>query len=323
MDAKYQKYYDSLKDVNLTNAASTFTSSCDELVTTTAKLESLISTASWTELGVTEIESNVIPSFKQNVALFKNNVAILSNACSLVMEMIPLLESLKEACSKYDSCPDDEEHQSLKYSYRNNVTYYEGIIDAKVTAIKNLNSTFVDFQTDMVISTEQAVTTDFSTDSFVNYYQGDYKQSYGYGKTISEAGCGPTSMAMVLTNLLGKEIDPVDTAQYSMDNGYRIKNNGTSESLFPALAKEYGLNCEKSSHTAENIVSSLKAGNVIIAHMGKGHFTKGGHYIVLRGLDEDGKVIVSDPASSKRSKQTWSASLIADESKGAMYSFSV
>ena len=44
-------------------------------------------------------------------------------------------------------------------------------------------------------------------------------------------------MAMVLTNLLGKEIDPVATSKYSMDHGYRIKNNGASESLFPAMAK--------------------------------------------------------------------------------------
>ena len=39
--------------------------------------------------------------------------------------------------------------------------------------------------------------------------------------------------------------------------------------------------------------------------MAKGHFTSNGHFIVLRGITEDGKVLVADPASYKRSGQEW------------------
>ena len=161
----------------------------------------------------------------------------------------------------------------------------------------------------------------FTLNEFVFYSQGDYHQAYGQSGTIASSGCGPTSAAMVLTYLTGETHDPVEVANYSVKNGYRCEGNGTYEALFPAVAKTYGLNCKQEEQTTSNIIASLKAGNVIIAHMGPGHFTSGGHYIVLKGLDENGKVIVADPNGGKRNG-SWDASVIASESKGSMYSFS-
>jgi hypothetical protein len=47
--------------------------------------------------------------------------------------------------------------------------------------------------------------------------------------------------------------------------------------------------------------------------MTKGHFTSGGHFIVLRGITAEGKILVADPASVKRSEQEWALSLIVNE----------
>ena len=47
--------------------------------------------------------------------------------------------------------------------------------------------------------------------------------------------------------------------------------------------------------------------------MSKGHFTNGGHYIVLRGVTADGKVLVADPASYKRSQREWPLELVLKE----------
>lgn len=48
------------------------------------------------------------------------------------------------------------------------------------------------------------------------------------------------------------------------------------------------------------------------------HFTKGGHFIVLRGITAEGKILVADPASVKRSNQEWDLSIILEEArKGA------
>ena len=155
---------------------------------------------------------------------------------------------------------------------------------------------------------------------FVNYYQYNYKQSYGYGTTIASAGCGPTSMAMILTYLLGTTIDPVETANWSLNNGGRCPGNGTYWSYFPKISKAYGIECDQMGVSTNNIVSNLQAGKPIIMSMGPGHFTSGGHYIVLRGLTSDGKVIVSDPNSETRSNQVWDISVFLSEGKG-MWAF--
>lgn len=52
--------------------------------------------------------------------------------------------------------------------------------------------------------------------------------------------------------------------------------------------------------------------------MGKGHLTSSGHFIVLRGITEEGKILVADPISIKRSEQEWDLSVILNEArKGA------
>ena len=42
------------------------------------------------------------------------------------------------------------------------------------------------------------------------------------------------------------------------------------------------------------------------------------HFMVLRGVTSEGKILVADPASKKRSEQEWDISIILDEArKGA------
>ena len=52
--------------------------------------------------------------------------------------------------------------------------------------------------------------------------------------------------------------------------------------------------------------------------MSKGHFTNGGHFIVLRGVTSDKKILVADPVSQNRSEEKWDLSIILNEAnKGA------
>jgi len=43
------------------------------------------------------------------------------------------------------------------------------------------------------------------------------------------------------------------------------------------------------------------------------HFTSSGHFIVLRGVTSDGKILVADPASYSRSEKQWDLSIILSE----------
>ena len=96
------------------------------------------------------------------------------------------------------------------------------------------------------------------------------------------------------------------------------------ELLDTAAAGAWGLpvsGCTASE--AQRIVDALSEGKLVVAIMSKGHFTSGGHFIVLRGV-KDGKIMVADPASYSRSEQLWDLSIIVNEASrraGAGLSF--
>ena len=69
---------------------------------------------------------------------------------------------------------------------------------------------------------------------------------YGTSSTIGQGGCGPTSMAIVVSTLTGDAHDPVELAQWSVANGHRCEGNGSYHSLIPAAAAAYGLSLENS-----------------------------------------------------------------------------
>jgi len=144
------------------------------------------------------------------------------------------------------------------------------------------------------------------------------KKPYGTDK-IGTHGCGPTSLAMVVSSLTDRIVDPVEMAQWSVANGGWCAGNGSYHSLIPTAARAYGLNVEgKVQETPQKIIDALANGKLVIALMSKGHFTKGGHFIVLRGVTAGGKILVADPASKSRSEKEWDFQLILGEArKGA------
>lgn len=140
-------------------------------------------------------------------------------------------------------------------------------------------------------------------------------QLYGTDK-IGTHGCGPTAMSIVISSLTGVDIDPITMSKWSYDNGYYATGNGSYHSLIPNAAESFGLTCEGiGKDNPQEIVDALASGKLVVALMSKGHFTSGGHYIVLRGVTADGKILVADPASYKRSEKEWKFDIIVDESR--------
>ena len=83
------------------------------------------------------------------------------------------------------------------------------------------------------------------------------------------------------------------------------------------LCSNYGVRCSWVANTEKNILSALQSGYPVIAHMGPGIFTKNGHYIVLRGVTADGKILVNDPNSSKRTQMAFPLSTIIEQARRA------
>lgn len=137
---------------------------------------------------------------------------------------------------------------------------------------------------------------------------------YGKTGTIGTSGCGPTSLAMVVSSLLSKIIDPLQMSNWAYINGYRCEGNGSYHSLIPEGAAHFGLKAEGcSASEPQRLVDALLEGKLIIAIMSKGHFTQGGHFIVLRGVTKEGNILVADPISKARSEQKWDISTITGE----------
>lgn len=141
------------------------------------------------------------------------------------------------------------------------------------------------------------------------------EQNYG-SDPLATHGCGPTAMAMAVSSLTGETVDPADMAALCVKQGYWCRNHGSYLSIVQGVAETYGLECEALDPEAleeDDLYRRLGAGEVAVALMTKGHFTKGGHFILLRGTTLSGEILVADPASRDRSLISWDLSLILDE----------
>lgn len=131
---------------------------------------------------------------------------------------------------------------------------------------------------------------------------------------IGGYACGPTAMAIVVSSLTSDTVDPPHMAQWAYENGYWCSKSGSYHSLIPGAAEAWGLSVEGcSASEPQRIVDALSDGKLVVAIMSKGHFTSSGHFIVLRGVTSDGKILVADPASYDRSGKQWDLSIILDE----------
>lgn len=150
----------------------------------------------------------------------------------------------------------------------------------------------------------------------VYYNQLDERWKYElYGTdTIGGYACGPTAMSIVVSSLTSETVDPPHMAQWAYENGYWCSGNGSYHSLIPGAAEAWGLSVEGCTATEpQRIVDALADGKLVVAIMTKGHFTSSGHFIVLRGCTADGKILVADPSSYKRSEKSWDMSIILNE----------
>lgn len=150
------------------------------------------------------------------------------------------------------------------------------------------------------------------------FIQWDKRWGYNkYGNNfIAVNGCGPTSLAMVAVGLTGNtNINPMVVANYSEENGYLVDGVGSKWSLMTEGAKNFGVVGKEIPLSESSIIKTLEKGQPIIATMAPGTFTTSGHYIVLTGVDSDGKIIVNDSDSKIRSEKTWDIDVFLKETK--------
>ncbi|WP_297281615.1 C39 family peptidase [uncultured Anaerococcus sp.] len=154
----------------------------------------------------------------------------------------------------------------------------------------------------------QSVNFDRNTPYFIQW---DNRWAYnplGHSN-IGIAGCGPTSMAMALARLSGDiSISPDKIADDAQ--GY-MSGDGISWSFFADEAHKYGYSVSDIENNKDAMIEALNYGPLIVS-VDRGYFTLFGHILVIDSY-QNGKFIINDPNSIKKSQQKWSYRQINDQ----------
>ncbi|MDE7171303.1 MAG: C39 family peptidase [Oscillospiraceae bacterium] len=143
------------------------------------------------------------------------------------------------------------------------------------------------------------------------------EQLYGTDP-IGPYGCGPTVMAMAIATMTDTDTDPAAMAAWAADHGHWARRSGSYDSIVTGTAQAFGLEAESlTQRTVDEMLRALWDGKLLVAHVGPGHFTEAGHFILIRGATLSGEVLVADPNSLERSLQLWDPQIILDELSSA------
>ena len=122
------------------------------------------------------------------------------------------------------------------------------------------------------------------------------------GSTMSGNGCGIVSTTMVLRYLTGKNIQVETVATWADRNGH-FNGTGSNGSLFNAAAQKWNVGNAKYSKSITEVKQALLAGRPVILFCKRGSnalFTNNKHFVVLTGIDKNGKIHVNNPNKGKK-----------------------
>lgn len=202
------------------------------------------------------------------------------------------------------------------------------LIDPRLTLFKALDVQYVPYVFISTENTEADITAltlpdpAGGTNGVPYFSQRSYSQIYGIScsssPTIKSSGCGPTSAAMVL-QYYGLQVDPVSVAASFDESGYRVCGAGTSYQAFSkaSIIEDNGFTAKNIPISQRNTIEQyLKDNKPIIISVGPSRFTRGGHFMVLTGIDSEGNFMLNDPNSGYK---TATKSEIYDAMKFATY----
>ncbi|MCI6498514.1 MAG: C39 family peptidase [Lachnospiraceae bacterium] len=216
-----------------------------------------------------------------------------------------------------------DEYPDVKGLYENFADYDAELLELVIKSPETAG--FVkDYPSKHNISVIPDVSKEYEPGQIPLFIQWDERWGYStYGDNMMAInGCGPTCLAMVAVGLTGNtNYHPRYVADLSERNGY-YSDTGTSWNLMTEGAQEMGLTGYSLNITSDNIKSELNENHPIIASMVPGDFTTVGHFIVITGIDKDGRLIVNDPNSKIRSGKHWDIDVVMSQSK-SMWAYTV
>lgn len=123
------------------------------------------------------------------------------------------------------------------------------------------------------------------------YLQQDYPTTMYGNYKITSHGCGITTMAMLATYMTDTELTPPIMCDRYGEYCYKT---GTDGSLFNITPAEMGFYLKEKVFDWRDAQAAMEEGYLVVVVQHKGFWTRGGHYLVLEKLTEDGRVQVRD-----------------------------
>lgn len=176
-----------------------------------------------------------------------------------------------------------------------------------------------------VVAAHVDVSGDMTDGLIPHFIQWDRRWGYSlYGtQMMGLDGCGPTSLAMVAAGLTGNvSYNPRYVADFAQDKGYITSDNSTTWTLMSEGSKSFGITPKELTLDGNVITAALRRGEPIIASMGPGDFTKGGHFIVMTGVTDTGTILINDANSRVNTATEWDLARLMTQIKN-LWAFTV
>lgn len=146
----------------------------------------------------------------------------------------------------------------------------------------------------------------------IHYYnQKDYSAyPFSVYGSISSHGCGPTSLAIVISSLLDEPHDPVEVTK-KLCELYGCTNKGATLKGITDTAEAFGMNVNYT-YKLDEVRNALMSGDALVVAITNGgliisggvQLSRGGHYIVLSGIDSNGQINILDPQNPSNNSRT-------------------
>jgi soluble lytic murein transglycosylase-like protein len=143
------------------------------------------------------------------------------------------------------------------------------------------------------------------------YFQGDKEWSahpYHGGNSrgsIGPNGCGPSTLATVISTLSDHEVNPAEMANYNMEHGYVDPSGSTLHRGLHNAPKDFGLDTYPVGQSVEAVREIIQKGGMVIVNGTDGNAntpaTPGGHIFAIRDVTPDNHLLVADPNSRRNS----------------------
>lgn len=146
--------------------------------------------------------------------------------------------------------------------------------------------------------------------------------------TIGNAGCGPSTMSMVISSLKNTKVTPAVACKWSRSKGYKAYLSGTKDGYFKAHGRKYGIKVKqiyygdlrytkksKANKYHNQAKKAVKNGNWVIVLAGHGKWTKGSGHFILWYKTEGSYAYIRDANSTASGRAKAKVSTLLKQSK--------